>query len=272
LPAHLSAHPQLSIPALDAFQLHLTPLNSIPTFSLVWNDPECGGREHRHIVLLVRHRETGACGALGISRRKELGYVEMEHPSVSSVVDAYRVAYERWRHSISKVRVGLPAEHVLSSNENVCWRHCCVSVDAEDKSAAAWDRAREMFDDHASRWTRLKEKWRMDGLRFGAGDGGRAPGDGGKGPGRENSNLKATATDRGAGGTTKGATTPRTPPRSPKRATTSAPASPNAAGGAKPPPPRSRTTAPARSPGGAAASPGPPEPAPRAIVASDAAA
>jgi hypothetical protein len=167
LPAHLSAHPQLSIPALDAFQLHLTPLNSIPTFSLVWNDPECGGREHRHIVLLVRHRETGACGALGISRRKELGYVEMEHPSVSSVVDAYRVAYERWRHSISKVRVGLPAEHVLSSNENVCWRHCCVSVDAEDKSAAAWDRAREMFDDHASRWTRLKEKWRMDGLRFG---------------------------------------------------------------------------------------------------------
>jgi hypothetical protein len=31
LPAHLSAHPSLSIPAVDAFQLRLTPLNSTPT-------------------------------------------------------------------------------------------------------------------------------------------------------------------------------------------------------------------------------------------------
>ena len=33
LPAHLSAHPSLSIPALDAFQLQLTPFNSTPTFA-----------------------------------------------------------------------------------------------------------------------------------------------------------------------------------------------------------------------------------------------
>ena len=34
LPAHLSAHPSLSIPThLDAFQLHLTPFNSTPTFA-----------------------------------------------------------------------------------------------------------------------------------------------------------------------------------------------------------------------------------------------
>jgi len=31
LRAHLSARPTLSIPERDAFQLHLTPLNSIPT-------------------------------------------------------------------------------------------------------------------------------------------------------------------------------------------------------------------------------------------------
>ena len=30
MPAHLSAHPSLSIPALDAFQLQPTPLNSTP--------------------------------------------------------------------------------------------------------------------------------------------------------------------------------------------------------------------------------------------------
>ena len=32
-PAHLSARPSLSIPAIDAFQLHLTPMNSTPTFA-----------------------------------------------------------------------------------------------------------------------------------------------------------------------------------------------------------------------------------------------
>ena len=39
----LSAHPSLSIPALGAFQLHLTPFNSTPT-SLVWNGPQIDDR------------------------------------------------------------------------------------------------------------------------------------------------------------------------------------------------------------------------------------
>ena len=34
-PAHLSAHPSLSIPVLDAFQLQLTPFNSTPTFACI---------------------------------------------------------------------------------------------------------------------------------------------------------------------------------------------------------------------------------------------
>jgi hypothetical protein len=44
LPSFLSAHPSLSIPThRDAFQLHLTPLNSTPTSSLVWNGPQTTG-------------------------------------------------------------------------------------------------------------------------------------------------------------------------------------------------------------------------------------
>ena len=35
MPACLSAHPSLSIPALGAFQLHLTPFNSTPTFACI---------------------------------------------------------------------------------------------------------------------------------------------------------------------------------------------------------------------------------------------
>jgi hypothetical protein len=33
LPSSLFAHPSLSIPDLDAFELQLTPLNSTPTFA-----------------------------------------------------------------------------------------------------------------------------------------------------------------------------------------------------------------------------------------------
>ena len=45
MPSSLSVHPPLSIPALDAFQLHLTPFNSTPTFASC-SSPEsfrCGG-------------------------------------------------------------------------------------------------------------------------------------------------------------------------------------------------------------------------------------
>ena len=35
MPSHLSAHPSLSIPALGAFQLQLTPFNSTPTFATI---------------------------------------------------------------------------------------------------------------------------------------------------------------------------------------------------------------------------------------------
>ena len=34
-PAHLSTHPSVSIPALGAFQLRLTPFNSTPTFACI---------------------------------------------------------------------------------------------------------------------------------------------------------------------------------------------------------------------------------------------
>jgi hypothetical protein len=41
LPSCLSAHSSVSIPThLDAFQLQLTPFNSTPISSLVWNDPK----------------------------------------------------------------------------------------------------------------------------------------------------------------------------------------------------------------------------------------
>ena len=41
MPSSLSAHPPLSIPALDPFQLQLTPFNSTPISSLVWTlDPK----------------------------------------------------------------------------------------------------------------------------------------------------------------------------------------------------------------------------------------
>jgi hypothetical protein len=45
LPSFLSAHPSVSIPALGAFQLQLTPFNSTPTFARI-ERPSDGGEEN----------------------------------------------------------------------------------------------------------------------------------------------------------------------------------------------------------------------------------
>jgi hypothetical protein len=59
LPAHLFAHPSLSIPAIDAFQLQLTPFNSTPTGR---DRPDADGDDGR------RARHDGGDGGVRVVR------------------------------------------------------------------------------------------------------------------------------------------------------------------------------------------------------------
>ena len=73
----------------------------------------------RHLVLAVMHKPSGKWGALGLSRRAQLMDKPAEHSTLSSLVQEFRQAYQRWWHEVLKLRVGLPAPHDATSGEMV---------------------------------------------------------------------------------------------------------------------------------------------------------
>jgi COPII coat assembly protein SEC16 len=90
LPSSLSAHPSLSIPALEAYQLRLTPFNSTPTFARMERPSElgkakdalayveavakaCKALDHRQCVECDVHRLAATCGELEHRLRGHLG-------------------------------------------------------------------------------------------------------------------------------------------------------------------------------------------------------
>ena len=85
----------------------------------------------RHLVLAVMHKPSGKWGALGLSRRAQLMDKPVEHSTLSSLVQEYRQAYQRWWHEVLKLRIGLPAPHDATSGEMVglhCSIQCCPGV------------------------------------------------------------------------------------------------------------------------------------------------
>ena len=88
-------------------------------------------------VLSQSVRHGNRYGALGISRRKELGYQPLHFNSLSELMMRYKKAYEQWWHTLLGIKVGLPVPHSVLSQEKICWRFCNVKV---PKSAGAWER------------------------------------------------------------------------------------------------------------------------------------
>ncbi len=65
----------------------------------------------RHIVLAVRHPETGRWGALGLSRRAELMDKPLIYSSLADLLAAYVASYKQWWHAVLRIRIGLPVPH-----------------------------------------------------------------------------------------------------------------------------------------------------------------
>lgn len=119
-----------------------------------------GGHTYRHIVLAVHDRTEGTYGALGISRRKELMYKELCHPSLSELVRSFVDGYAKWWHRVVKVRLGLPVAHELHSNEKVCWRRLTVT----GVSGRDWDtEVAPTIDAFAGKAGSLRSRWGMPG-------------------------------------------------------------------------------------------------------------
>lgn len=119
---------------------------------------EVHGQVHQHIVLLVKHN--GKYGAFGISRQQDLMNKDLDFESVTSIINDYKMAYEKSRHKVLRIRVGLPVEHNLESFNFICWRYLSL-----DPSSSSWEQCSEALERHASQAKRLWERWLLDGQR-----------------------------------------------------------------------------------------------------------
>eukprot|EP00466_Bigelowiella_natans_P011831 jgi/Bigna1/141420/aug1.62_g16128 len=90
------------------------------------------GHIYWHIVLALRGK-CGRWGALGLSRRPDLGFKPLKFSTLPALVKSYKEAYEGIGHKIVKVTVGLPVGTKVESHEKVYWQFMSIPV-----SKAKW--------------------------------------------------------------------------------------------------------------------------------------
>jgi tubulinyl-Tyr carboxypeptidase len=81
---------------------------------------------HRHIVLALRYN--GKWGAIGLSRRSNLMWKEIQYDSLYALVREFKQSYETVGHELLAVYMGLPFPHDVSNNHPVTWKAARVSI------------------------------------------------------------------------------------------------------------------------------------------------
>ncbi|XP_070569626.1 tubulinyl-Tyr carboxypeptidase 1-like [Ptychodera flava] len=84
------------------------------------------GNYHRHVVLGVYY--AGKYGALGMSRRDDLMYKSLSFKSLTDVVIDFEDSYQRYWHSVKKVKIGLPVSHDPHSYETINWKYLSLNM------------------------------------------------------------------------------------------------------------------------------------------------
>ena len=83
----------------------------------------------RHIILAVRHPDTGKWGALGLSRRAELMDKPLTYSTLADLLADYVASYKRWWHTVLRIRIGLPVPHDVMYEGQVSTHthmHICI--------------------------------------------------------------------------------------------------------------------------------------------------
>lgn len=120
----------------------ITPLNSasgLEKFTIGFKT-NSKGNVHRHVVLGVYCHSSGLFGALGISRRSDLGSKKMEYGSLTDLINDYIDCYAGYLHKVKRVKIGMPIPNSNRSFETIPWNGCTINL-------------RETKD-----WSRLVEK------------------------------------------------------------------------------------------------------------------
>ena len=111
------------------------------------------GASYKHIVLALKHN--GKWGSVGLSRRRELYFKELQFDSLADLFLEFKRSYERVFHTLKHVRVGLPISHDVYAGEHVCWNY--LTARCADVAAAT-----KLLEEHGRVAHRLQEGWRQD--------------------------------------------------------------------------------------------------------------
>ena len=111
------------------------------------------GASYKHIVLALKHN--GKWGSVGLSRRRELYFKELQFDSLADLFLEFTRSYERVFHTLKHVRVGLPISHDVYAGEHVCWNY--LTARCADVAAAT-----KLLEEHGRVAHRLQEGWRQD--------------------------------------------------------------------------------------------------------------
>lgn len=85
------------------------------------------GNVHRHVVLGVYCHSTGQFGALGISRRSDLGYKKLKYSSLTALIRDFINCYSDYLHKVKRVKIGLPIPNSNRSFESIPWNGCTIN-------------------------------------------------------------------------------------------------------------------------------------------------
>lgn len=92
------------------------------------------GNIHRHVVLGVYCHSTGLFGALGISRRSDLGYKQLKYKSLTDLIQDYIRSYSNYLHKVKRIKIGMPIQNSNRSFETIPWNGCNININQLEPS------------------------------------------------------------------------------------------------------------------------------------------
>jgi hypothetical protein len=116
------------------------------------------GQSYKHIILALKYNSKW--GSVGLSRRRELYFKEMQFDSLGDLFLEFKRSYERVFHTLKRVKVGLPISHDMFAGEYVCWNYLTVKC-------ADVNNATTQLAEHGRCAHRLQEQWRNECKKMG---------------------------------------------------------------------------------------------------------
>lgn len=106
---------------------NMTDVERLP---IIFNS-EINGHKYGHIVLAVRFN--GKLGAIGLSRRPDLMFKSWGFNTLCDLILDYKESYERWKHSLLKIKIGnlIPHEGSQRVSETVDWAQTVIALKSQ---------------------------------------------------------------------------------------------------------------------------------------------